>query len=552
MATKINPPKYSQSKSYELYKQELLAWKEITELEKKKRGVAIALTLPEDDDSKIREKVFDQIKLEDLKKETGLETLIEFLDKHLAKDDLADSLTKFEDFEDYRRAESQTIVEYISVFDAKYRKIEKKEMKLPPEILAFKLLRRANISKEETMIVLTGMNYDEKATLYEQAKSSLKKFKGEVCDSGTSHSSGPSIKLEPAFLAENEEALLAAGYVRSNAHRPGFSGGRRGGRGRAYDSMKQQGYRQTEYTPFKAPSGQRQGGLKKDINPTGSDGKLLTCKSCGSYRHMITDCPHSWENMAKVNTFNTEHAVLFTGFQREDMSRLCVDAQNCAVLDSACSSTVCGQTWFNNYIESLSGEDRKKIKGSDSKKVFKFGGGTCLKSNGEFSIPAVLADKSVTIQTDVVESDIPLLLSKDAMKKAGVKMDLENDTATILGKEIALNLTTAGHYCVPIDKCETVAVSDVCKEETQASEKLSQEKLLKLHRQFAHPPIKKLVALLKDAKNWKEEYYGTLSDIERKCEICKLFARTPPRPVVALPLVTAFNEKVAMDLKKVE
>lgn len=91
-------------------------------------------------------------------------------------------------------------MEYISVFDAKYRKIEKKEMKLPPEILAFKLLRRANISKEETMIVLTGMNYDEKATLYEQAKSSLKKFKGEVCDSGTSHSSGPSIKLEPAFL----------------------------------------------------------------------------------------------------------------------------------------------------------------------------------------------------------------------------------------------------------------------------------------------------------------------------------------------------------------
>lgn len=148
--------------------------------------------------------------------------------------------------------------------------------------------------------------------------------------------------------------------------------------------------------------------------------------------------------------------------------------------------------------------------------MFKFGGRTCLKSNGEFSIPAVLADKSVTIQTDVVESDIPLLLSKDAMKKAGVKMDLENDTATILGKEIALNLTTAGHYCVPIDKCETVAVSDVCKEETQASEKLSQEKLLKLHRQFAHPPIKKLVALLKDAKNWKEEYYGTLSDIERK------------------------------------
>jgi hypothetical protein len=42
MATKINPPIFSKSKSYELYKQELLAWSEITDLDKKKRGVAIA------------------------------------------------------------------------------------------------------------------------------------------------------------------------------------------------------------------------------------------------------------------------------------------------------------------------------------------------------------------------------------------------------------------------------------------------------------------------------------------------------------------------------
>jgi hypothetical protein len=63
-------------------------------------GQSIAFTLPEDDESKIREKVFDQIKLDDLKKDTGFNTLLEFLDKHLAKDDLADSLEKFEEFEE--------------------------------------------------------------------------------------------------------------------------------------------------------------------------------------------------------------------------------------------------------------------------------------------------------------------------------------------------------------------------------------------------------------------------------------------------------------------
>lgn len=113
-----------------------------------------------------------------------------------------------------------------------------------------------------------------------------------VMETGTAHSSGESIKLEPAFIGENEKALLTAGYVRNNSYSPGFAVGRGGGRGRAYDTMRQQGHRQTENNPFKGTSVQRQEGIKKDINPTVSVGKLLTCKPCGSYRHMITDCPH--------------------------------------------------------------------------------------------------------------------------------------------------------------------------------------------------------------------------------------------------------------------
>ena len=94
--------------------------------------------------------------------------------------------------------------------------------------------------------------------------------------------------------------------------------------------------------------------------------------------------------------------------------------------------------------------------------MFKFGGGTCLQSKGEYSLPVVIAGKEVTINTDVVESDIPLLLPRTAMKKAAVKMDLENDTATIMGKEVALNLTPSGHYCILIGKSEEVPVENVC------------------------------------------------------------------------------------------
>ena len=76
-------------------------------------------------------------------------------------------------------------------------------MTLPSEILAFNLLKKANITKEERLPVLTDMNYDNKSTLYEEAKASLKTFKGD--ESAKKEKS--SIKMERAYLAKNEEAL---------------------------------------------------------------------------------------------------------------------------------------------------------------------------------------------------------------------------------------------------------------------------------------------------------------------------------------------------------
>ena len=113
---KINPPDFSKCATYERFKQELLAWESVTELPKKKRGTAVALTLPTDHESGIREKVFDELSLEDdLNKDTGFTKLITFLDKHLAKDDLSDCLEKFEDFEDFGRSSEQTITDYIKI-----------------------------------------------------------------------------------------------------------------------------------------------------------------------------------------------------------------------------------------------------------------------------------------------------------------------------------------------------------------------------------------------------------------------------------------------------
>ena len=136
-------------------------------------------------------------------------------------------------------------------------------------------------------------------------------------------SSNLSIKLEPAFLAENEEALLAAGYSRQYRGKTGRSDKRGYNHGNQHNHGRQ-------------PT--------RKMNPMGPDGKILTCRCCGSYKHLVAKCPHSWENMAKtnvtermakVNITEDEHVVLFTGYHKGDTAQLDIGARNCAVLDSA-------------------------------------------------------------------------------------------------------------------------------------------------------------------------------------------------------------------------
>ena len=161
--------------------------------------------------------------------------------------------------------------------------------------------------------------------------------------------------------------------------------------------------------------------------------------------------------------------------------------------------------------------------------MFKFGVGTRLKSEGEYHLPAILAGKEVLITTDLVESDIPLLLSRSAMKRAGVKMDLENDSANIFRKDVALNLTFSAHYCIPIDRTENIAVDEVFSVKLEDMEtKDRHNTLLKLHRQLAHPSVTKFKSLLQAANFWKDEYKDLLEDnIDSKCDLCKRYSKTP-------------------------
>ena len=55
------------------------------------------------------------------------------------------------------------------------------------------------------------------------------------------------------------------------------------------------------------------------------------------------------------------------------------------------------------------------------------------------------------IKSDVIDSDLPLLPSKSAMKKANLKIDFSN-VINILNQKIKFVFTASGHYAVPSSK----------------------------------------------------------------------------------------------------
>ncbi len=393
-------------KSYTQYSAELAVWNASTDVPEKNRGSQIALSLPESGHKNIRSKVFANLTTEKLVAENSFKAVTDFMDKYLKGDNLEEVWNIFEQFIEFTREKDGNMSQYIADFDDLVNQLEKKNIKLPQIILAFMLIKKSKIEKNDVTIVLTGVDFTKEDNLYDQSKKSLMKFKGGSmgvsCDGIKT-----AIKLEPTWIAENEEVLAAHGFYRSDRFR-GYSSAR-GGRG---GFNRSRGGRHGGYyspSPRQSPNTSPNRRQQRPINPKGYNGEILQCHCCDSTRHMLTDCPHKWENVKMVQE---EKVVLFTGYNKQDTQLLDEESQGIkGVLDSACSSTVCGSRWYNCYVDNLDVTDRECIDEiSPGSKIFKFGGGEKLPSLKTVKLPCTLAGTGLYIETDEVDSDIPLLL----------------------------------------------------------------------------------------------------------------------------------------------
>ena len=552
------PPTWrSERLSYEAWRFEVELWDEWTTIPKDKRGRMVMVALPIEDISGAREKIRLAVQNGDIviNNENGVSAILSELDKTFKKDDLSAVCEAWSSFIGYNRT-SEPISEYITVYERKVSEMKKAKIVLPNVVLGMQLLNGAALDKKDRQIVLTAVDYTKKDELFSQMKNALRKFHGEVHtgrDKSGFKRDDIVIKEESVNIADNTEVMAVRSFRGGNRgrfrnHSTQFGGNFRGRGSRTFTA------RGGGYFRGGRGNGMMSGSelTRRKMNPKDASGNIMRCNICESTRHFQSDCPHAWENLnlnSEVNEVEEVKEVHVCDYSFEDKQVLICEALNAAVLDSACTKTVTGKVWKDTYMESLTPDEKNQVKTFPGGTMFKFGGEAKRKSFERLQLPVTIVGKKTIITTDVVDSDIPLLLSKPDMKRFGMTLDLVNDTASIFGKKVELDTTSSGHYCLPLRECVVpvegvhLAVED---EDPSKKEKM----ILKLHRQFAHPSAKSLKSLLLSAEALDKETEQKIKEITEKCTICKRYKKTPSRPAVCLPLATRFNETVAMDLKE--
>ena len=442
------PPRFSNEDQYEAWKRDVKIWVKLSTLNKKKQSLAIHLSL-----QGRAKNASSQLTDDELESDEGVEKILAKLDALFLPDKSRRQFAAFDKLYNLRRKSSTPIREFIGEFDYAYHNFTLQEMSLPDSVMAFMLLASCNFSEEDSKLVMTAVNN----VSFEEMKSAIMRiFEGGFSKHrSTDETSKIEIKSETALASGNEGDGV---YYNNAPYRPTRS--RSAGRFRP--GSRSYGNRGRDYSSDKrAPYNRR-------LNPTDESGEISRCVICDSKMHWSRNCPHAYERSDTSEKEKSSETNIISEEKEDDkivisfyskiyneetpgaVKSLIEESKNCAVIDTGCAKTVCGKNWLEEYVNSLSDFEKGLIKSESSGSTFKFGDGVTVKSLNKVTLPCYIGGMKSEITTDVVQSNIPLLLSKQALKKCNVKLNFTTDTINIVNQDIKLKCTSSGHYALPL------------------------------------------------------------------------------------------------------
>ena len=201
------------------------------------------------------------ISITDLNKDCGLDTLINNLERLYLKDKKAPAYLAYEKFESFQRPTEMNVIGYINEFERLYHEIQRYEMTLPTAILAYRVLKSANISNEKQQLA--------RATITELNYENMKKQLKATHDSpSVSTENSFEIKSEPTYVTDMKDEPV---YYGNNSTRGCFNNYKRGN-----SNSKQWKYN----NPGTQHKSINTGKYGRRTNPVNSNGNITKCSIC--------------------------------------------------------------------------------------------------------------------------------------------------------------------------------------------------------------------------------------------------------------------------------
>ena len=567
------------------------AWAKTSSIPQEEKGFHLAESIPISSKkygSSLREDIYKTHEPDKLVSDAeGVTKILTFLKGRIYIDKEEEIYSTHKKFKFLQRQKGQSLMEYITEYDTTLQKIF--QLKILPSddkrldrMFALDLMLTADLNDYEYALIRSvALISTEDGNRFNTVKSKMREILSKLNEKVKTSNNEILLAQDSKDEDDNRmnEVYLAKGWVPPRApnknkkyYKQQGNGYRNNYRGKQDNSVSN--YNKNNYTKSYMRT--------KAQNPLGPDGTPMKCLSCKAITHLIKDCPDSYEkNKNKSNKkyqtvwmvndqtqeeekvlvqlTDTEseqeseegvYCTVFCADENEELSRFTAETLNMAALDTCCSSSVAGEKWIKIYLDALPTKMKGEVIGPvPSQRKFMFGNQGKLQAKAKYIIPTKIGGVDNKIELDVIESDIPLLLSKDAMKDLGITLDMKNDRGTINGKPLILTTTSAGHYTVDLINNKE-EINEVCIAELENDNKKDQMKaLIKIHKQFGHRPKKQFVTILKEAQQWQDKFSAMIDEIMDGCEGCIMRKRSPDRPAVAPPLSNDFGQVLCIDLK---
>ena len=284
------PPPMRQDLPYSEWKHEIKVWKAFTSLEKSNLGPALFLSLSGSARDAARE-----VSIEILNSDTGLDALIEKLDELFLKDENNAAFEAYDAFERYERPSGMSVFEYINTFERLYQKAKHYKLELPDGVLAYRLIRSANLSDAHQQLARATLP----SLTYANMQTQLKKIFTDSSSQGAP-SARVAVKVEPVDtvtepgLGQADTLFVQRGRAQSvgrGVNRRGRSGGPRFA---SRPPLRGSGTTWTSGGGSRDPGSAGQSANQRTRarsrqNPRDSRGNVTTCAVCNSWFHWARD-----------------------------------------------------------------------------------------------------------------------------------------------------------------------------------------------------------------------------------------------------------------------